>query len=78
MSTKMWEITVDHARKCVLEKGMCVYCLPDSQHKTGVVFNIVGQVMGVLAEGEYVPADKLSETDRVIFILFLYVRFFIC
>ncbi|KAK9278238.1 hypothetical protein L1049_027800 [Liquidambar formosana] len=49
MSAKMWEVTVDHARTCVLEKRVYLYCPPGSQPKTGVVFNVVGQVMGLLS-----------------------------
>lgn len=69
MSAKMWEITVEHARTCVLEKRMYVYCPPSSQPKTGVVFNVVGQVMGLLSECQFVPVDKLSETEKVLFLL---------
>ncbi|KAI8528999.1 hypothetical protein RHMOL_Rhmol12G0191800 [Rhododendron molle] len=43
MSAKMWEVTIDHARTCVLDPGLLLYCPPGSQQKTGVVFNIVGQ-----------------------------------
>ncbi|KAM7273599.1 hypothetical protein ACFE04_028263 [Oxalis oulophora] len=64
MSTKMWEITVDHARTCVVDKRMYVYYHPGSHHKSGVVFNVVGQVIGVLSECHFVPADKLSETEK--------------
>ncbi|KAG2679005.1 hypothetical protein I3760_11G030300 [Carya illinoinensis] len=63
MSAKMWEVTVEHARTCVLDKRMHVYH-PNSQEKTGVVFNVVGQVMGLFSEGQYVPVDKLSETEK--------------
>lgn len=64
MSAKMWEVTVEHARTCVLDKIIYLYCPPVSQQKTGVVFNVVGQVMGLLSEGQYVPIDKLSETEK--------------
>ncbi|GMN45819.1 hypothetical protein TIFTF001_015008 [Ficus carica] len=64
MSAKMWEVTVEHARTCVLDKRMYLYCPPNSQQKTGVVFNVVGQVMGLLSEGQHIPIDNLSETDR--------------
>nr|XP_023908495.1 calmodulin-binding protein 60 A-like isoform X2 [Quercus suber] len=65
MSAKMWEVTVEHARTCVFEKRMFLYSPPSSQQKTGVVFNVVGQVMGLLLECQYVPIDKLSETEKV-------------
>ncbi|GFZ12056.1 calmodulin binding protein-like protein [Actinidia rufa] len=43
MSAKMWEVTVDHARTCVLDSRRFFYCPPGSQQKTGVVFTVVGQ-----------------------------------
>ncbi|XP_062168781.1 calmodulin-binding protein 60 A isoform X2 [Alnus glutinosa] len=64
MSAKMWEVTVDHARTCVLDKRVFLYCPPSSQQKNGVVFNSVGQVRGLLSECQYVPLDKLSETEK--------------
>ncbi|KAK9995821.1 hypothetical protein SO802_020507, partial [Lithocarpus litseifolius] len=60
----MWEVTVEHAQTCVLEKRMFLYSPPSSQQKNGVVFNVVGQVMGLLLECQYVPIDKLSETEK--------------
>jgi len=64
MSAKMWEITVDHARTCVIDKRVFLYCPSSSQQKNGVVFNIVGQVRGLLSECQFVPLDKLSETEK--------------
>lgn len=63
MSAKMWEVTVEHARSCVLDKRLYMYH-PKSQEKTGVVFNVVGQVMGLLSDHQYVPIDRLSETEK--------------
>lgn len=65
MSAKMWEVTVEHARTCVIDKRMFLYYAPGSQQKSGVVFNVVGQVMGVLSDSQYVPIDKLPETEKV-------------
>ncbi|XP_017973099.1 PREDICTED: calmodulin-binding protein 60 A isoform X1 [Theobroma cacao] len=65
MSAKMWEVTVEHARTCVLDKRMYLYCPPGSQQKSGVAFNIVGQVTGLLSECQYVTIDKLSETEKI-------------
>uniref|UniRef100_A0A2N9F7S6 Integrase catalytic domain-containing protein n=1 Tax=Fagus sylvatica TaxID=28930 RepID=A0A2N9F7S6_FAGSY len=60
MSAKMWEVTVEHARTCVLDdKKMFLYCPRTSQPKTGVVFNVVGQVMGLLSECQYADAHNL-------------------
>nr|POE60818.1 calmodulin-binding protein 60 a [Quercus suber] len=70
MSAKMWEVTVEHAQTCVLEKRMFLYSPPSSQQKNGVVFNVVGQVMGLLLECQYVPIDKLSETEKALLLYF--------
>ncbi|KAJ6387065.1 hypothetical protein OIU78_016899 [Salix suchowensis] len=67
MSAKMWEVAVEHARTCVIDKRIYLYCPPVSQQKTGVVFNIVGQVIGLLSECQYVLLDKLSETEKARF-----------
>ncbi|KAK4800878.1 hypothetical protein SAY86_021365 [Trapa natans] len=65
MSAKMWEVTVEHARTCVLDKRVYLYFPPPtSEIKTGVVFNIVGQVMGLLSECKYISIDKLSEAEK--------------
>lgn len=63
MSAKMWEVTVEHARTCVLDTTRHVY-FPSNSQQHGVVFNAVGQVTGLLSECEYVTVDKLSETEK--------------
>ncbi|KAK7330452.1 hypothetical protein VNO77_24646 [Canavalia gladiata] len=63
MSAKMWEVTVEHARTCVPDTTRYLYFSSHSQ-QPGVVFNAVGQVTGLLSECEYVPVDKLSETEK--------------
>ncbi|XP_027168717.1 uncharacterized protein LOC113768519 isoform X3 [Coffea eugenioides] len=70
MSTKMWEVTVDHARTCVLDKELYFYYPSRSQHKKGVVFSVVGEVMGFVSDCQYnthcqyITHDKLSETEK--------------
>ncbi|KAE8678237.1 Calmodulin-binding protein 60 A [Hibiscus syriacus] len=64
MSAKMWDVTVEHARTCVIDKRVYLYCPPGSLQKSGVVFNIVGQVTGLLSECQYITIDKLSETEK--------------
>lgn len=63
MSAKMWEVTVEHARACVLDDKVYLYC-PVPPQRTGVVFNVVGQVLGLLSDCTYRPADKISETEK--------------
>ncbi|XP_008453125.2 calmodulin-binding protein 60 A isoform X1 [Cucumis melo] len=64
MSTKMWEATIEHAQTCVLDKKIYVYKPHDLEQKSGVVFNVVGRVMGLLSDYQYVPIDKLSESEK--------------
>jgi len=71
MSAKMWEVAIEHARTCVLDERVYVYYSPSSPHTNGVVFNVVGQAMGLYSESEYVPIDKLSETEKVYFLSIL-------
>nr|GEU65649.1 calmodulin-binding protein 60 A isoform X1 [Tanacetum cinerariifolium] len=64
MSNKMWEVVVEHATKCVLDDNkLYLYC-PQSAKKYGVVFNVVGQVLGLLTDCEYVVSDNLSESEK--------------
>ncbi|KAL9243173.1 hypothetical protein vseg_017094 [Gypsophila vaccaria] len=65
MSTKMWDVTVEHARTCVLDKKIYLYYSPSSQHRNGVVFNVVGQILGLYSESQYVTIDNLSEIEKV-------------
>ncbi|PWA92412.1 CALMODULIN-BINDING PROTEIN60 [Artemisia annua] len=63
MSTKMWDVTVDHAKRCVVDdKKFYLYC-PPSINRDGVVFNVVGQVLGLLSNRKYIVAENLSETQ---------------
>ncbi|KAI3464046.1 hypothetical protein Pfo_020709 [Paulownia fortunei] len=66
MSAKKWEVTVEHARTCVLDKTLYLHNASTSLEKNGVVFNVVGQVMGMFSNGQYVTADKLSEEEKAV------------
>ncbi|XP_050210726.1 calmodulin-binding protein 60 D-like isoform X2 [Mercurialis annua] len=65
MFAKMWDVTVEHARTCVLDKRLYLHFAPSSQQKSGVVFNVVGQLTGLLSDCQYVPIDKLAEPEKV-------------
>lgn len=65
MSTAMWKVTENHAQTYIPDPRLYVYC-PGFQQKTGVVFSVVGQVMGLLSECQYTRLDKLSETEKVL------------
>ncbi|PIN26465.1 hypothetical protein CDL12_00776 [Handroanthus impetiginosus] len=58
MSPKDWEVLVQHARTCVLDKKLYSY------NDSGVVFNVAGEVMGMFRDGQYVTTDKLSKAEK--------------
>ncbi|XP_038971928.1 calmodulin-binding protein 60 D-like isoform X2 [Phoenix dactylifera] len=63
MSTKMWEVTVEHARTCTISDQPHVY-YPNGHTKPGVVFNVVGQVMGLISEQQFVALNNLSDNEK--------------
>ncbi|KAJ6829020.1 calmodulin-binding protein 60 A-like isoform X2 [Iris pallida] len=67
MSAKMWEAAVEHARTCMIPKQMYVYFAnAGNQRNTGVgvVFNIVGEVLGVLSQGQFVSINDISSESE--------------
>lgn len=64
MSAKMWEVTVEHALTCVIDKRVYLYYSPGTQPIKCVVFNIVGELLGLLTESQYVRVDKLSKNEK--------------
>ncbi|XP_020520269.1 calmodulin-binding protein 60 A isoform X2 [Amborella trichopoda] len=65
MSARMWEVTVDHAKTCPRDTQVYVY-YPDAQPRTGVIFSVIGEVLGLLSETQYVTMDKLSDSDKTL------------
>lgn len=65
MKDSMWEVVVNHAKTCALTKRVNVYS-PTSHKNTGVVFNDVGQVTGMVRDGRYILLDNLSEAEKVL------------
>lgn len=65
MSNKMWDVLVDHAKTCVLSGKLYVYH-PDDARNVGVVFNNIYQFSGLIADGQYISADSLSDDQKVI------------
>ncbi|XP_039141903.1 calmodulin-binding protein 60 A-like isoform X1 [Dioscorea cayenensis subsp. rotundata] len=63
MSAKMWEVTVDHARTCTLGSQIHLY-YANGQGKNGVVFNVVGQVLGIQSEKQYISVNNLSDEQK--------------
>lgn len=64
MSNKMWEGTVEHAKTCVLNGKLHVYYADDKQN-IGVIFNNIFQLMGLIADGQYMSVDLLSESEKI-------------
>ncbi|KAL6990979.1 Calmodulin-binding protein 60 B [Sarracenia purpurea var. burkii] len=64
MSNKMWEVLLEHAKTCVLSGKLYVY-YPDDERNVGVVFNNIYALSGLIAGGQYYPADSLSDSQKV-------------
>lgn len=64
MSNKMWDGTVEHAKTCVLNGKLHVYYADESQG-VGVIFNNIFQLMGLIADGQYMSVDALSDNEKV-------------
>ncbi|GAB2269883.1 hypothetical protein Dimus_004802 [Dionaea muscipula] len=65
MSARMWEVTVEHAQTCVIDKRVFLYTYPSVVQGKGVAFNEVGKVIGLFSETQYLPADELSENEKI-------------
>ena len=64
MSNKMWEALLDHAKTCVLSGKFYVYYTDDSRN-VGVVFNNIYELNGLISGEQYLPADSLSDSQKV-------------
>ena len=64
MSNKMWEGTVDHAKTCVLNGKLHVY-YADEKQNIGVIFNNIFQLMGLIADEQYMSVDLLSDSEKI-------------
>ncbi|XVF34246.1 hypothetical protein REPUB_Repub18cG0043200 [Reevesia pubescens] len=64
MSNKMWEALLDHAKTCALSGKLYVYYADDSR-SVGVVFNNIYELTGLISGEQYVPADSLSDSQKV-------------
>lgn len=64
MSNKMWDILVEHAKTCVLSGKHYVY-YADNTKNTGVIFNNIYELSGLIAGGQYYSAETLSDSQKV-------------
>lgn len=65
MSNKMWDILVEHAKTCVLSGKLYVY-YPEDARNVGVVFNNIYEFSGLIADGQFLLSDSLSDSQKVI------------
>ncbi|KAI3889717.1 hypothetical protein MKX03_007739 [Papaver bracteatum] len=64
MSNKMWDMLIEHAKTCVLSGKHYVF-YDDATRNVGVVFNNIYELNGLIAGGQYRPADSLSDNEKV-------------
>lgn len=64
MSNKMWDILLEHAKTCVLSGKLYVY-YPEDARNVGVVFNNIYEFTGLIADGQFLSTDSLSESQKV-------------
>ncbi|KAL2492840.1 Calmodulin-binding protein 60 A [Abeliophyllum distichum] len=62
---KKFKDTVKHARECKInDRNMYVYCSSSSESKNGVVFDVVGQLKGVLRNCRFVPIESAYDAEK--------------
>ncbi|GJY41626.1 calmodulin-binding protein 60 A-like protein, partial [Tanacetum coccineum] len=60
-----WKAIMDHAQKCKDDRGIYLYHHPmDVQKSNGVVFNVSGTLVGIIAESQFFPSDKLPNAKK--------------
>ncbi|KAF5749536.1 hypothetical protein HS088_TW04G01505 [Tripterygium wilfordii] len=64
MSNRMWENTVDHAKTCVLGGKLYVYYTDGSQN-TGVIFNNIYELRGLIANGQFLNLESLTHDQKL-------------
>ncbi|XP_077238060.1 calmodulin-binding protein 60 E-like [Tasmannia lanceolata] len=63
MSNRMWENTVEHAKTCVLGGKLYVY-YTDETRSTGVVFNHIYELRGLISNGQFISAESISSGQK--------------
>ncbi|CAL0320149.1 unnamed protein product [Lupinus luteus] len=64
MSNRMWENTVEHAKTCVLGGKLFVY-YTDETGSTGIVFNNIYELRGLIADGQFFSLDSLTLDQKM-------------
>ncbi|XP_042514428.1 calmodulin-binding protein 60 D-like isoform X7 [Macadamia integrifolia] len=64
MSNKTWDTIVDHAKTCVLDNKLYMYC--DGGKRVGLLFNSIYNVLGIIFDGHsYQPLDDLTASQMI-------------
>lgn len=63
MSNKMWDATVEHAKKCIIphEKLYSYNCSQDLV----LVFNAINELLGAIIQDKLYCLDELPPTEKV-------------
>ncbi|KAI3803069.1 hypothetical protein L1987_31217 [Smallanthus sonchifolius] len=64
MSNRMWENTVEHAKTCVLGGKLYVY-YSDLAHTTGIIFNHIYELSGLISDGQFIPLESLDHNQKI-------------
>ncbi|XP_059453050.1 calmodulin-binding protein 60 E-like [Corylus avellana] len=65
MSNRMWENTVEHAKTCVLGGKLYIYYTDETQ-STGIVFNHIYELRGLIADGQFLALELLSHSQKLL------------
>ena len=57
---------MEHAKTCVLGGKLYVY-YTDQTNSTGVVFNHIYELRGLIADGQFLPLESLNHNQKVRF-----------
>ena len=71
MSNKMWDALLEHAKTCGLSGKFFVYYHDDTRN-TGVVFNNICELSGLINGEQYFSADSLSDSQKVGMVYVIY------
>ena len=62
--SKIWEEITGNAKKCLIDEGVYIYIDRNLQQNNGVVFDVIGQVKGLIKESQYFPMSMLSDDEQ--------------
>lgn len=61
-----WKATLDHAQRCTKDDKVYLH-YPFAESKTGVIYDAVGGLKGIIDDSHYVPVDDLLADEKVSF-----------